>query len=91
MGRLQNQLPQLLELKASVLTPTADCGSAGSGLWDTLLQTARAMITHARPPRLGCNMPGLEFVDALDSRMLSDIGLEVDAVWRDPPRSSWPN
>jgi len=61
------------------------------GIWGAVLQRARAVMSHARPART-CESPfGLHFVNSLDDHMLTDIGLEADAVWRETPRSAWPN
>lgn len=61
------------------------------GIWGAVLQRARAVMSHARASRT-CESPfGLHFVNSLDDHMLTDIGLEADAVWRDTPRPAWPN
>lgn len=70
-------------------------GSAGpslvGGLWDAVVQTARAMITQASTPRFPGIGQDLHFIELLDTRTLADIGLEADAIRRDLPPRSWPN
>lgn len=62
-----------------------------AGIWGAVLQRARAVMLHARQPR-ACAIPdGLDFVHLLDDHMLTDIGLEADAVWREMPRRAWPH
>ena len=58
---------------------------AGSGVWDALVQTARAVL-DVRVAR--CEV---ELVASLDDHMLADIGVESDAVRRDTPRYPWPH
>ena len=62
-----------------------------AGIWGAVLQRARAVMLHARPPRACTTLSGLDFVHSLDDHMLTDIGLEADAVWREAPRRAWPH
>jgi hypothetical protein len=62
-----------------------------TGIWGAVLQRARAVMWHSRPPRACVSPSGLDFVHSLDDHMLTDIGLQADAVWRDMPRTAWPH
>lgn len=62
-----------------------------AGIWGAVLQRARAVMSHTRPPRACASPAGLDFVHSLDDHMLTDIGLEADAVWREMPRRAWPH
>jgi hypothetical protein len=62
-----------------------------AGIWGAVLKRARTVMWHTRPVQLRANPCGLAFVNSLDDHMLTDIGLEADAVWREMPRRAWPH
>ncbi len=74
-------------LGAGGLPRPAQSGPGGTGLLASVMQTVRMMVSG----QIGCARLETEPVHSLDAHMLSDIGLQADSVWRDPPRGAWPH